>query len=345
MAKPKKKKTLGERLEAAGKKSAKAYAAREKAAKKAAAAEPPRYRKAIVTFIDILGFKEIVKTRSATDIHEILSELADWSGGDTDYIAEEDEASIPVGLTGAIAFSDNVVRVCPIDTDEDDEGGHGALFHELLSLVHVQAKLAERGIFLRGGMTVDDIHMSARMVFGPGLVRAYELESSLAIYPRIVIDPGAIQALFENPAMRGHDDVEDDLEYIDNLVRQGEDGFYFVDYLKACRSELNNPGEGFPLKLREHAAFITEAAAKFGQLTSAKQKYLWLARYHNAVVSETPDAGDDCRIDEVALQFPSLSEPPPGVESATPESAKPKRSGARRKTSGVGKTPSRKRDK
>jgi hypothetical protein len=302
MAKPKKQKTLRERLEATGKKSARAYAAREKAAKKAASADPPSYRKAIVTFIDILGFKEIVKTRPAAEIHEILSELADWSAGDARHIDDEGDVSIPVGLAGAIAFSDNVVRVCPIDSDE---GGHGALFHELLSLVHVQAKLAERGIFLRGGMTVDDVHMSSGMVFGPGLVRAYELESSMAVYPRIVIDPVVIHALFENPAMRGHDDVEEDLEYVDDLVRQGEDGLFFVDYLKACRSELNNPGEGFQLKLREHAAFITEAAANFKQLTSVKQKYLWLARYHNAVVSETPDADAACRIDEVALQFPA----------------------------------------
>lgn len=305
MAMPKKQKTLLERLEEAGKKSAKAHAAREKAAKKAAKVAPPAYRKAIVTFIDILGFKEIVKTRSAAEIHEILSELADWSAGDTDYIDREDRSSIPVGLAGAIAFSDNVVRVCPIDSGD---GGHGALFHELLSPVHVQAKLAERGIFLRGGMTVDDIHMSAGMVFRPGLVRAYELESSLAIYPRIVIDPAAMHAFFENPVMRGHDRIEVDLKYIDGLVRQGEDGFYFADYLKACRSELSNPIEGFPSRLREHATFITEAAARFGQLTPAKQKYLWLARYHNVVVSETLDAGDDCRIDEATLQFPALGE-------------------------------------
>lgn len=291
MTKPDKQKPLRERLEAA---------------KKAAAAAPAVYRKAIVTFVDILGFKEIVKTRSAAEIHEILSELADWSGGDMDHLDNDEDVSLPVGIAGAVAFSDNVVRVCPIDSDEV---GHGAFFHELLSLVHVQAKLTEHGIFLRGGLTVDDIYMSAGMVFGPGLVRAHELESSLAIYPRIVVDPAAIHAFFESPAMRGHDDLEDDLEYIDDLVRQGEDGFYFVDYLKACRSELKNPAAGFPMKLREHARFVTEAAANFGELTSAKQKYLWLARYHNTVVSETADAGEECRIDEAALQFPALASP------------------------------------
>ena len=303
MTKSEREKIVRQRLEATVKKSAEAYVTRAKVAKKAVA--PPTYRKAIVTFIDIIGFKELVKKRTAAEIHEILSELATWSAGDTDEITNEGVASIPVGLVGAIAFSDNVVRVCPIDSDE---GGHGALFHELLSLVHVQATLARRGVFLRGGVTVDDIYMSSGMVFGPGLVRAYELESLLAIYPRIVVDPAAIHALFVHPAMRGHHNVETDLQYIDELLRESEDGFYFVDYLKACRSELADPGEGYPLLLREHARFITQAAEKISELASAKQKYLWLARYHNTVVSETPDADEDCQIDEAALQFPELSE-------------------------------------
>jgi hypothetical protein len=301
----KSKKPLRERLEAVAKKSVKTQAARTRKAARRAKAPPAAYRKAIVTFIDILGFKELLKTLPASDIHDVLSILADWSSGDLkDIDDDEAEGVIPVGLAGSIAFSDNVVRVCPIDSEE---GGHGALFHELLSLVHVQAKLSERGIFLRGGLTVDDIYMSAGKVFGPGLVRAYELETMFAIYPRIVVDPATFQAYHEAPAMRGDHSVAEDLEYIEGLLRQGDDGLYFVDYLKACRSELRDPGTGFTGKLQQHARFITEQASKFDQLTTAKQKYLWLARYHNAVVRETEDADDQCLIDETALHFPALA--------------------------------------
>lgn len=318
MAKEKKVKSLKERLEATARKVEKEAKARAAKAKKAASAPPVAYRPAIVTFIDILGFKEMIKTKPAAQIHAILSELREWSSGDMD---EDEGDEIEAGLAHAIAFSDNVVRVCPIDS----EWPHGALFHELMSLVHVQAKLTERGVFLRGGITVDNIHIARGEVFGPGLVRAYELESKQAIYPRIVLDPKVLESYLQNPAMRGDHSLEDDLRAIDELLREGEDGLYFVDYLKACRSELNDPGIGFSAKLKEHAGYIAAAAAAMSAFSAEKQKYAWLARYHNQVVDETEDADDDCKVATAAIAFPSLvkAAEPPTKETKPAKKPKP----------------------
>lgn len=272
-------------------------ATEERAARRNKAA----YRLAIVTFIDILGFGEIIGSRSASEVDDILSALRDWSDVDSYSNGE----SWAVGEARSIAFSDNVVRACPIDSDE---GGHGALFHELLSLVHVQATLADRGIFLRGGITVDDIYLSGGRVFGPGLVRAYELESKFAVYPRIVLDPVVIERYFKSPAMRGEHEIDEDLAYIDDLIRQGDDGLFFIDYLRACRNELDDPvGDYVPL-LGRHAAHIKSAAAMLPRFSTAKQKYAWLAHYHNAVVADTQDAGEQCEIDEIGLVSPSMAD-------------------------------------
>lgn len=41
------------------------------------------------------------------------------------------------------------------------------------------------------------------MIYGPALVKAYDLESNFAIYPRIVLDPELIKAHRLEPALRG----------------------------------------------------------------------------------------------------------------------------------------------
>ena len=40
----------------------------------------------------------------------------------------------------------------------------------------------------RGGVAIGDIYHDDEAVFGPGLVRAYDIESNVAKFPRIVVD-------------------------------------------------------------------------------------------------------------------------------------------------------------
>jgi len=153
------------------------------------------YRRAIVTFIDILGFREIVAQRSSDEIGEILEQLRGIASDGNEGVVLE------AGLAASLAFSDSVVRVCPVDTQRKT----GAVFYELLSLVFAQAHLAARGVFLRGGVTIGNIFFDqeTKMIYGPALVKAYDLESNFAIYPRIVLDPELIKAHRLEPALRG----------------------------------------------------------------------------------------------------------------------------------------------
>ena len=52
-----------------------------------------------------------------------------------------------------------------------------------------QLGAAINGFLFRGGVTVGDLVHEDEAVFGPGLNRAYYLESKIAMYPRIVLDP------------------------------------------------------------------------------------------------------------------------------------------------------------
>jgi hypothetical protein len=237
-------------------------------------ADPYVYRRSIVTFIDILGFREMVRNRPAGEIGRILAVLGDVAEGDV----SGDEH--PAGLARSIGFSDSIVRACPIDSADQ----LGALFYELISLVHVQMELASLGVFMRGGLTVGDVYMRAGKIFGPAMVRAYDLESKYAIYPRVIVDPLVVREYFTEPAMQGHaHDLEHDMTYLQGVLRVGDDQLPFVDYLRAMRSELDDP-TSYRSQLLAHRTHIVSAATALNTFNNAKQKYFWLAGYHNSVV-------------------------------------------------------------
>jgi hypothetical protein len=264
-------------------------------------AKPPvyEYRPCIVTFLDILGFKAMIAKMTAQQIGDALALLGQISDGD---VKETDDW--PAGLARSIAFSDSIVRMCPIDGDDPS----GSFFHELIALVHIQGELAHRGIFMRGGMSVGDIYFSGTILFGPGLVRAFEMESQFASYPRIVIDPNVIEAYVTNPVMRGSlHTLEEDSEYTGDLMRVSDDGLHFVDYLRAYEREMDEPKK-YPELLRLHRDMIVKASADAKGFSNIKQKYSWLAHYHNSVAQNAYKKARkmDLLVDLTTLLYPSL---------------------------------------
>jgi hypothetical protein len=230
-----------------------------------------------VTFLDILGFREIVNSWSPTDIAQMLRRTQGFAAPDED---EPEPGSLLDGTnwTRAFAFSDSIVRMRPYDS----EFSEGSLFYEVIDLVHAQANLAVDGIFLRGGVSVGDAFFEENRAFGPGFVRAYQLESGVAQYPRIVVGPEVFETLRSDPRLSADQHApEDEIHYQKRLLRQGEDGLWFIDYLRAMESELDEPLD-YPGMLREHRRAIIQRASEISVASAAMPKYLWLARYHNS---------------------------------------------------------------
>ncbi|WIV13644.1 hypothetical protein [Proteiniborus sp. MB09-C3] len=59
---------------------------------------------------------------------------------------------------------------------------------KLLS-VFTQTLLSQYGLLLRGGIAVGKLYHDSEVVYGPGLVKAYELEDKVSIYPRTIMNP------------------------------------------------------------------------------------------------------------------------------------------------------------
>ncbi|MFZ5771306.1 MAG: hypothetical protein ACOY4W_07745 [Thermodesulfobacteriota bacterium] len=112
------------------------------------------YTKAIVTFLDILGFRDIVASSDSTKIHELLKIVEEVTTPDTTekwlYNPE------------TVMFSDSIVRTRKINTEENIQYPIGLVFNELLDIVHAQSELIDHRILIRGGIAFGDIFTDHR---------------------------------------------------------------------------------------------------------------------------------------------------------------------------------------
>ncbi|MFB5269831.1 hypothetical protein ACE41H_24050 [Paenibacillus enshidis] len=135
-----------------------------------------KYEERIIAFIDILGFKNLVNNDlMCEDIGAILK---------LPYVLRQGDMLKRLKITGMMMTSISDSLVFSIGLKE-----RGAMnkITKLLS-VFSQTLLAQYSLLLRGGIAVGKIYHDNDIVYGPGLVKAYELESKIAIFPRIVIE-------------------------------------------------------------------------------------------------------------------------------------------------------------
>jgi hypothetical protein len=241
-----------------------------------------------------MGFRQMVKTSEKDPSHidqirNVLNTLRNQFARDRHFKRETIPSESPVPLFRPFSFSDLTVRATVIDPEEELPN---ILTWELITLVNKQCELALRDngcspILLRGGISLGpaEVHpdnLSDELIFGPALVRSYELESTIAIFPRIVIDPEVIRRAF---SIKGS-------VFPTRLIALGEDGVYFVDYLKSCEEFWQENIFTFGgLSLATHKAMIEGQLTKLkkdGANESVIRKYLWLVNYHNSTVSRLP---------------------------------------------------------
>ena len=92
----------------------------------------------------------------------------------------------------------------------------------LQDLIHL---FLTESILLRGGITIGKVVHTENVLMGTGMIRAYELESQFAKYPRIIIDNDLID--YWNGSFDSQDlNFEKVLE-----VSKDSDDFYFMDYV------------------------------------------------------------------------------------------------------------------
>jgi hypothetical protein len=242
------------------------------------------YEECVVTFLDVLGFRALLRSESADQIAKILNILRSVSKPDTPLeVTRSDEFRIQSEAVQEI-ISDAVVRARTLNTKYRD----GAFIWEIIDLLHIQIECIANGVLLRGAVTIGDLHIGQDLkgpVFGTALVRAYEMESDEVVYPRIAIDETALARHRTDASLwrEGHE-LADEVEHLQRLLKQDESGLHFIDYLGACFDELDNGFVGLIEFLGAHKDIIEKgiSASKGNQKVS--RKYNWLKLYHNRYI-------------------------------------------------------------
>lgn len=238
------------------------------------------YDRAVVSYIDVLGFADLINESVAdpskvTKISSLLLNMKEElsAGGRIHRDAKERV----VKIFASFNFSDLIVRSTKIPDGADISS---IIDWELFYLGSKQFDLAIDGVLVRGGMSLGDLLISREdsIVFGPALVRAYKLESQNAVYPRIVIDRDIITTAEDGGFIA---------EWGDYLGR-GEDGAYFLDYLFGTVltgfvvPDAPDPKEQIAAHRRMIERVIANGIRQKPE--RIRQKYLWLALYHNATL-------------------------------------------------------------
>jgi hypothetical protein len=156
----------------------------------------PLYQRKVVFFYDILGWKSEVERagrepKKLGDLRRLILQHARL-------------LRLPVqSPVNVSTFSDNVVISSVPHKDVTP--------YFLREMASLQLMTASMGFLMRGGITVGDIIHDEEVVFGSALIRAYELESKIAVYPRIVVDEPVLQI----GEVAGFDSVENGVHFLD----------------------------------------------------------------------------------------------------------------------------------
>ena len=195
-----------------------------------------QYEDRIVAFIDVLGFKEMVRrsfdpSTSKTDVENfnhikqilgIIHKTFDFD----EVLKDRWDVSL---------FSDSVIITFPIFKNSE-------VFNILILLLHLNMELIGEKIVCRGAIVRGFCYHKNSIVFGPAVVQAIENEKK-AEFPRIIVDKDVLKTGVEYPAPQNSS--EDEYQSLKHIVRKDTDGEYFINYFDVALYELDDYQYGF----------------------------------------------------------------------------------------------------
>jgi len=152
--------------------------------------------------LDVLGYRQLLDRDLETgrlDFQEKLSEAL--------RIFE----CVNEAVFRVQAISDTIILTC-------DDHQHFPKFLQLLRSVFIA--FLRQGVFVRGGVAYSRHFQSGRLTYSHAVARAYELESKLASYPRIVVDKNIIDMYASGQNLP---------QICSNNLLCVENGVYFLD--------------------------------------------------------------------------------------------------------------------
>ena len=279
----------------------------------------------IVAWIDILGFSDqLQKAQTEAQYRAVYHKMlfvheAFDSPNASDEPEERERINREYGRS-VLALSDGLVVTASANTEARTVmTPYDLLMSFIGDIIMAQANCAQKGIFLRGGISIGPFYFENNILLSPALVEAYKLESKQAIYPIIIVAEKYISALRKLKGFKHYAKGAEPsqayfqpikipeqkkgekfyhLDYLRFLADPGSHGFYSEADRKANSDRKNSPAKRDRIFQESHKKSAAQAmcwhkkklieAHKVATSEKAKEKYRWLMAYQNRALDGYP---------------------------------------------------------
>jgi hypothetical protein len=246
-----------------------------------------KYTNQIVVFLDVLGIKnklqefenEALSNSNPEDpiYHESrgLNGLLEIFKSSLDLIRE--------AQCNYYVFSDNVcISISYITQDSENPD---ALIEILVLVSRLTSEFAKQGYFIRGGVDVGWFLNYPEIAVGQPLVTAYNLESRLAVYPRVLLSDSFIKLLQEYLDKKK---IREDFEDFGKLYVKNDGALSFVNPFSYIIQHQDKPTK--IQFLRDYSRKIKEQLAFRFYKKKVREKYVWLGLEFDAFLKQYSSA-------------------------------------------------------
>ncbi|MBO6130518.1 MAG: hypothetical protein J6P28_01000 [Treponema sp.] len=237
------------------------------------------YEESIVVFLDILGFKnKVIESLTSSKAIKQIAELLEYieafntTNGVNEFISTKNIIDLPnLELTESdikqitnqiqiLQFSDSLVITLPYTACD---------FIKKISLItynlaYLIGKLAMSNFFIRGGIAIGKIYHKGNIIFGPALLKAYELESKYAVYPRVILSEELDAKLQKFGAINSVP-----------FIKRNRGDWLYVDFIVFAKA-IQNSSVCITLIMENVKNNIAECDEKIEATKRIKEKYEWL---------------------------------------------------------------------
>ena len=228
---------------------------------------PFPYGERYVAFIDILGFKEmVVHIGENVEAFQVLSCLPTILA----QVASENRTMFSdTPDFQCTAFSDSVV----ISTDASSISPFVGIYSIVYAVHALGKRFLKAGALVRGGLSKGVLYHKGPILFGLGMVQAYELETTIARVPRVVVSP-AVRRVWDEAFAGGHW-----LAVLKDVIKTDNDGMGYVDLFHFPQGGSIDSATLDFIKTAGH--ILAHLLNKPGLPLAAWTKIVWLANQYN----------------------------------------------------------------
>lgn len=230
-------------------------------------AKKMNYENRVCCFLDFLGFKEIVEktTINPSELDKIIEAI--------NMAREHFEIENPGKRTVVTQFSDSIVVSFPYDTESE-------VFYTLNDIQMYLARLIYRGYIVRGGISLGPLVHTTEILIGPAMIDAYELESKIAKFPRVILSKDVYELGVKFHA--SHHLPHHEIAALNEVISEDKDQRLFVDYFGKNIQNLDDPEYDFATYADALKTLILAGISHIDK--DVRDKYEWAKIKYNEMI-------------------------------------------------------------